>query len=162
MGLFDGKKGLVLGVANDRSIAWVIAREIMEQGGLCGFTHLPDRADDEKRRNRRRVAQCVDGYPQAKFLVPLNVVRIWGLHIETRFVFFDRWKTRAPHGGKTETYVLDRTGYGHIMDPAASKRAAVARSDAGEKCIDHVNSNEKGHFHGQEGNSFACRAHGDT
>ena len=29
MGLFDGKKGLILGVANDRSIAWAIAKKIM-------------------------------------------------------------------------------------------------------------------------------------
>jgi enoyl-[acyl-carrier protein] reductase I len=73
MGLFDGKKGLVLGVANDRSIAWFIAREIMQQGGQCGFTHLPDRPGDERKKNRRRVAKCLEGYHRAKFLVPLNV-----------------------------------------------------------------------------------------
>jgi len=73
MGLFSAKKGLILGVANERSIAWAIARTIMDQGGECGFTHLPDRPDDEKRKNRRRVAQCIEGYDQAKFLVPLNV-----------------------------------------------------------------------------------------
>jgi enoyl-[acyl-carrier protein] reductase I len=73
MGLFDGKKGLILGVANDRSIAWAIAKTIMDQGGECGFTHLPDRPDDDKQKNRRRVAQCLEGYPQARFLVPLNV-----------------------------------------------------------------------------------------
>ena len=48
MGLFDDKKGLIIGVANNRSIAWAIARHIMEEGGECGFTHLPDRPDDEK------------------------------------------------------------------------------------------------------------------
>ena len=73
MALFSGKKGLILGVANDRSIAWVIARTIMDEGGFCGFTHLPDRPDDEKQKNRRRVALCLEGYPQARFLVPLNV-----------------------------------------------------------------------------------------
>lgn len=73
MGLFDGKKGLILGVANDRSIAWAIAKEIMDQGGECGFTHLPDRPDDEKKKNRRRVSKCTEGYPAAKFLVPLDV-----------------------------------------------------------------------------------------
>lgn len=73
MGLFDGKKGLILGVANDRSIAWAIAKEIMEQGGVCGFTHLPDRPDDDKKKNRRRVSKCTDGYEAAKFLVPLDV-----------------------------------------------------------------------------------------
>lgn len=73
MALFSGKKGLILGVANDRSIAWVIARTIMDEGGFCGFTHLPDRPDDSKQKNRRRVALCLEGYPQARFLVPLNV-----------------------------------------------------------------------------------------
>ncbi len=73
MGLFDGKKGLVLGVANDRSIAWAIAEQIMAEGGQCGFTHLPDRPDDERKKNRRRVEKCIDGHAAAKFLVPLNV-----------------------------------------------------------------------------------------
>lgn len=73
MGLFDGKKGLILGVANDHSIAWAIAQEIMNQGGECGFTHLPDRADDERQRNRRRVQQLTDTHPNAKFLIPLDV-----------------------------------------------------------------------------------------
>ncbi len=73
MGLFDGKKGLICGVANDRSIAWAIAKEIMEQGGQCGFTHLPDRPDDDKKKNHRRVFKCLEGYEAAKFLVPLDV-----------------------------------------------------------------------------------------
>jgi enoyl-[acyl-carrier protein] reductase I len=73
MGLFDGKRGLILGVANDRSIAWVIAREIMQQGGECGFTHLPDRPGDARRKNRRRVARCLEGYGRARFLVSLDV-----------------------------------------------------------------------------------------
>jgi enoyl-[acyl-carrier protein] reductase I len=73
MGAFDGKKGLILGVANDHSIAWAIAQQIMAEGGLCGFTHLPDRPDDERQRNRRRVAMLTDHAPNAKFLVPLEV-----------------------------------------------------------------------------------------
>src|ERR1700747_866222 len=72
MGLFDGKKGLVLGVANDHSIAWAIARFAMAEGALCGFTHLPDRPDDERQRNRRRVAMLTDTKPNAKFLVPMD------------------------------------------------------------------------------------------
>lgn len=72
MGLFEGKKGLILGVANDRSIAWAIAQEIMTQGGQCGFTHLPDRPDDERKKSHRRVFKCIDGWDNAKFLVPMN------------------------------------------------------------------------------------------
>ena len=69
---FDGKKGVILGVANDHSIAWAIAKQIMEAGGQCGFTHLPDRPDYERQRNRRRVSQLTDKYENAKFLVPMN------------------------------------------------------------------------------------------
>ena len=73
MGNFDGKKGLILGVANDRSIAWAIAKEILGQGGLCGFTHLPDKPGDERQKNRRRVSKLTDDEPGARFLVPMNV-----------------------------------------------------------------------------------------
>jgi enoyl-[acyl-carrier protein] reductase I len=74
MGMFDGKKGLILGVANDRSIAWAIAQVIMQEGGVCGFSHLPDKPDDERKKNRMRVAKCTEQFPQAvKFLVPLDV-----------------------------------------------------------------------------------------
>jgi enoyl-[acyl-carrier protein] reductase I len=73
MGLFQGKKGLILGVANDHSIAWAIAQEIMRHGGECGFTHLPDRPDDDRQRNRRRVQQLTDTSSLARFLVPLDV-----------------------------------------------------------------------------------------
>ena len=73
MGAFDGKKGLILGVANDRSIAWAIAKEILDQGGECGFTHLPDKPDDDRQKNRRRVSKLTDPHDSAKFLVPLDV-----------------------------------------------------------------------------------------
>ena len=73
MGSFEGKKGLILGVANNHSIAWAIAQEIMNGGGECGFTHLPDPPDAEKQKNRLRVEKLIKDNPQAKFLVPLNV-----------------------------------------------------------------------------------------
>lgn len=76
MGMFTGKKGLILGVANDRSIAWAIAEKIMAEGGECGFTHLPDREDDERKKNRMRVEKCFqksETGASPKFLVPLNV-----------------------------------------------------------------------------------------
>ena len=48
----------------------------MAEGGECGFTHLPDREDDDKKKNHRRVQKCFDksaNADKAKFLVPLNV-----------------------------------------------------------------------------------------
>jgi enoyl-[acyl-carrier protein] reductase I len=73
MGRFSGATGLVLGVANDHSIAWAIAKEILGEGGRIGFSHLPDRPDDERQRNRRRVALLTDPEPNAAFLVPMDV-----------------------------------------------------------------------------------------
>ncbi len=41
-GLMAGKKGLVMGVANDRSLAWAIARAVHTQGAELAFTHQGD------------------------------------------------------------------------------------------------------------------------
>ena len=40
MGLLDGKKGVIFGVANDRSIAWAIARKLRAEGADLAFTYL--------------------------------------------------------------------------------------------------------------------------
>lgn len=42
MGLMDGKKGLILGVANDHSIAWGIAQALHREGARLGFTYVGD------------------------------------------------------------------------------------------------------------------------
>ncbi len=51
MPIFEGKKGLVLGVANDFSIAWAITKQLLDEGAEVGFTHLP--GDKMERRVRR-------------------------------------------------------------------------------------------------------------
>lgn len=40
MGVLDNKKGLILGVANDRSIAWGIAQAAQREGAKLGFNYL--------------------------------------------------------------------------------------------------------------------------
>ena len=42
MSLVKGKKGLIMGVANDRSIAWGIAKRLRENGADLAFTYLGD------------------------------------------------------------------------------------------------------------------------
>jgi len=54
MGLLDGKVGLVVGIANDRSYAWHISKSLIEQGATCLFTHLPGE------KNERRTAKAVE------------------------------------------------------------------------------------------------------
>jgi len=41
-GIMAGKRGLVMGVANDHSIAWGIARELATQGAQLAFTYQGD------------------------------------------------------------------------------------------------------------------------
>ncbi|MBT4530629.1 MAG: SDR family oxidoreductase, partial [Phycisphaerae bacterium] len=52
MTLMQGKRGLVVGIANERSYAWYIAKSLVENGAECVFTHLPG----EKMERRCRKA----------------------------------------------------------------------------------------------------------
>src|SRR3954469_16165985 len=46
---FSGKRGLVLGVANKRSIAWAIARRLAEGGAQLAFTYQGERIEKSVR-----------------------------------------------------------------------------------------------------------------
>src|SRR5438445_3599577 len=48
-GVFEGERGLVLGVANRRSIAWAIARELAEGGASLAFTYQGERIESTVR-----------------------------------------------------------------------------------------------------------------
>ena len=68
MGLLDGKKGLIFGVANDRSIAWHIAKNLIDHGATCAFSHLP--GEKMERRVRRTLE---DGNVKDAWLYPCDV-----------------------------------------------------------------------------------------
>jgi enoyl-[acyl-carrier protein] reductase I len=61
MGLMDGKRGLVVGIANDHSYAWFIAQSLLHHGAECLFTHLP--GEKMERRVRRAIEQLDAGEP---------------------------------------------------------------------------------------------------
>src|SRR4051794_15780876 len=46
---FEGKKGLVLGVANRRSIAWAIAKRLADEGAQLAFTFQGERIEKSVR-----------------------------------------------------------------------------------------------------------------
>lgn len=73
MGLFSGKKGLITGVFNEKSIAWAIAELIMREGGVCGFSYMPDKPDDPRQKNLGRIQKLTEGQTNAKFLAPMDV-----------------------------------------------------------------------------------------
>ena len=71
MGLFTGKKGLVFGIANERSIAWGITQQLHAEGAEIGFTHLPDK-DPVHPKMEKRLRKLVEGY-NPKLILPCDV-----------------------------------------------------------------------------------------
>ena len=65
MGLLDGKKGLIFGVANDRSIAWGIAQALHAEGAELGFSY----AGEALERRVRPLAQSIG----STFVEPCDV-----------------------------------------------------------------------------------------
>jgi enoyl-[acyl-carrier protein] reductase I len=63
-----GKKALITGIANDKSIAWGIAQQLHKAGASLGVTYLPD----ERGRFQAKVQQLVEPL-QPDFLMPLDV-----------------------------------------------------------------------------------------
>ena len=65
MHLVKGKKGLIMGVANERSIAWGIAKKLSENGAELAFTYLGDAL-------KKRVTPLADSL-KSQFLLNCNV-----------------------------------------------------------------------------------------
>ena len=42
MGILKGKKGVILGVGNQRSIAWAVAEHFYQEGAELALTYLKD------------------------------------------------------------------------------------------------------------------------
>lgn len=63
-----GKKALVTGIANNRSIAWGIAQQLHQAGADLGVTYLPD----ERGRFEKKVAELVEPLSPSIF-VPCDV-----------------------------------------------------------------------------------------
>jgi enoyl-[acyl-carrier protein] reductase I len=83
MGLLDGRKALIFGVANDHSIAWGIARALHAEGAVVGFSSIESLLD----RRVRPLAQTIG----ADFVEPCDVQD--DAQIAT---VFERWRER--HG----------------------------------------------------------------
>jgi enoyl-[acyl-carrier protein] reductase I len=83
VGLLEGKKGLVVGVANDRSIAWGIARAAAGEGASLAFTYQGEAL-------QKRVAPLA-ARVGSKLVLPLDVTR--EAEIEAVFrTLKDRWE----------------------------------------------------------------------
>lgn len=65
LGILSGKKGLILGVANDKSIAWGVARSADREGADLGFNYIGDALE-------RRVRPLADSLGSG-LIEPLDV-----------------------------------------------------------------------------------------
>ncbi len=81
MGLLEGKKALVFGVANDHSIAWGIAKALHAQGATVGFSSIAELLN----KRVRPLAESLD----ATFIEPCNVQ-----NDDEIAAVFDKWKQR--------------------------------------------------------------------
>lgn len=66
-GLLEGKKGLILGVANKRSIAWSIAKSVAREGANLAFTYQGERLLE----NVQELANTLPG----SLVLPCDVTR---------------------------------------------------------------------------------------
>ena len=134
MGLFTGKKGLIFGIANDRSIAWAITQKLHDEGAEMGFTHLPDK-DPERPRMERRLRQLVDGY-NPRLIMPCDVQqdadldRVFAAAKQTygQLDFVLHSIAYAPiEDLKGPTYAASRQGFLTSMDISVYSLLSIAR-----------------------------------
>jgi enoyl-[acyl-carrier protein] reductase I len=67
MGLLNGRKGIIFGVANEKSIAWSIARRMNQEGAELAFTY----AGEALEKRVRPLAESVG----AKLILPCDVTK---------------------------------------------------------------------------------------
>ncbi|MDQ6991830.1 MAG: enoyl-ACP reductase [Mariprofundus sp.] len=65
MGILEGKKGLILGVANNKSIAWGVAQAAKREGAILGFNYMGEQME----KRVRPLAESMG----AEIIAPMNV-----------------------------------------------------------------------------------------
>jgi enoyl-[acyl-carrier protein] reductase I len=128
MGLLDGKKALIFGVANDHSIAWGIARALHDEGATVGFASIESLIE----RRVRPLAESIG----ATFVEPCDVSQDEQLR-----AIMAKWATAMGHidilvhavayapredleGSFVET---TRAGFGVALDVSAYSLVAMCR-----------------------------------
>lgn len=132
MRMFEGKVGLVLGVANDRSIAWAMSEALLAEGAELAFTHLP--GESSQRRVSRLVEAC-----EPKLVMPCDVQddhdldRVFSQVAQTYGMldFVIHSIAFAPPQELRKPYVeMSREGWHLAMDISVYSLVAVARRAA--------------------------------
>jgi enoyl-[acyl-carrier protein] reductase I len=132
MGIFAGKIGLVLGVTNERSIAWAMTEALYAEGAELGFTHLPSPSCE------RRVRNLVEPHA-ARLILPCDVqkdediARVFDAAGQTygRLDFLIHSIAFSPPQELKNPYVqMSRAGWHLAMDVSVYSFVAVCRAAA--------------------------------
>jgi len=83
MGLMTGKRGLIMGLANDKSIAWGIAEALQAEGAQIGVTYVGDAMKKRvlplaEQLNATIVAECDAGDPASIAALMKQAKEAWG------------------------------------------------------------------------------------
>jgi enoyl-[acyl-carrier protein] reductase I len=136
MGLFTGKRGVIIGVANDHSLAWAVAEALYREGAEIAFSHLPDR--EGRNRNEMRIRKLADPHG-AKLIAPLdagddNQIEVFFSKVEEAFGTIDFVVHSIAFGNtddiKGPTIDCSRDGFKLAMDISCYSLIAIARSAA--------------------------------
>ena len=128
MGLMDGKRGVVFGVANDKSIAWGVAQQLHAAGAEIAFTYLNEALEKRVRPlaeslGSQIVLLCDVGSDDEIAAVFKELERQWGTidYVVHAVAFANREDLKNPF---TQT---SRQGFSLAMDISAYSLVAMTR-----------------------------------
>ncbi|RZA12016.1 MAG: enoyl-ACP reductase [Proteobacteria bacterium] len=133
MGLLTGKRGVIMGVANERSIATAVARLMHKEGAELGFSYLPDTGD--RNRNEQRVRDVTKDL-NPKIVASCDVaqdqdIQAFFAQVQEAMGTIDfviHSIAYAPTEDlKCPTYQASRSGFASAMDISVYSFLAVAR-----------------------------------
>ncbi|WP_425405219.1 enoyl-ACP reductase FabI [Hwanghaeella sp.] len=136
--LMQGKKGLVMGVANDRSIAWGIAKAAADHGATLGFTYQGDALEKRVRPlaesvNSPLVLSCDVTNPDSMDAVFAAVEKEWGSldFLVHAIAFSDKDELKGQYLDTTRDNFLRTMDISCYSLTALSQRAAPLMNEGG-------------------------------
>lgn len=136
--LMQGKKGLVMGVANDRSIAWGIAKAAADHGATLGFTYQGEALEKRVRPlaqsvNSPLVVPCDVTNPDSMDAVFAEVEKTWGSldFLVHAIAFSDKDELKGQYLDTTRDNFLRTMDISCYSLTALAQRAAPLMSEGG-------------------------------
>ena len=155
-GILSGKRGLVMGVANERSIAWGIERQASEQGAELAFTFQGDALEKRVRPladsvNSKLVAPCDVTDQNSMDALFEQLGNTWDKidFVVHAVAFSDKSQLQGRYADTTRENFLRTMDISCFSFTDVSRRAAVLMPDGGslltlsyygaEKVVPHYN-----------------------